>query len=120
MHLPRPVFPCPARRQQRKRTPTGHSGLSVLAALCSMAGVAFLLQPGAMGQTSNDQSRRYSYEFEQCANACRIRLDQSILRCDGYRKPSDPEAPPKCRETFWDEYETCVKACPVGTPRTRQ
>lgn len=81
----------------------------------SMISLLVMSQPHALGQDAND--KRHSSEFEKCANACRIELDRSILKCDGYRKPTDPEAPPDCRRTFWEKYDKCAKACPVGTPR---
>lgn len=59
--------------------------------------------------------RRPSFAHEQCGNACRIVLDKGIVRCDGYRQPSDGPERPNCRAELYAAYESCVRACPPDT-----
>lgn len=69
--------------------------------------------PVVTAQEEAPLPRRPSFAFEQCANACRLALDQGILQCDGYRRPSDGPERPNCRAQLYEAYNSCVNACPA-------
>lgn len=67
----------------------------------------------ASAQTLDDYARQRVFDFEQCANACQIDLDQQLFLCAPYREDKSRPAPEDCYESNYDAYEQCMKACPV-------
>ncbi len=85
-------------------------------------GIVALLLTGAISlgsfisvsaQTLDDYNRQQIFDFEQCANACQIELDQQLFVCAPYREDKSREAPEDCFESNYEQYERCMNYCPI-------
>ncbi|MDH4055664.1 MAG: hypothetical protein OEW68_05635 [Gammaproteobacteria bacterium] len=64
-------------------------------------------------QTLDDYAQRQVFDFEQCANACQIELDQQVFSCGPFREDKSRAMPEDCFESNYDQYERCMNACPA-------
>jgi hypothetical protein len=70
-------------------------------------------------QTLDDYLQRQVFDFEQCANACQIELDQGVFACAPYREDETRAAPEDCHDRNYKVYERCKSSCPLD-PRQQQ
>lgn len=102
--------------RRRRRESRAASSPTLLVAL-----FMFLVGPHleAVADTLDEFQKRQFYDFEQCANACQIRFDQSLFLCGEYRKPADGVQSADCRPKLDEDFKSCLQACPAD-PRPDQ
>jgi hypothetical protein len=64
-------------------------------------------------QTLDDFLQRQLFDFEQCANACQIELDQQVFSCGPFREDKSRAMPKDCFENNYDRHKRCTNACPA-------